>query len=286
MDLEFVVIGEGDTTLIIETGIGNSFYSWLDIAEELKSDFTIVLYHRAGYGKSKVSNEPRHVRAIAEELDLLVRQLDIQKPFVLAGHSFGGLCVQQYTRMFPEKVKGLVLIDSTSPDYYRIYDLDLPVMWSYISEEKMIQSNIQSSKKSSIELETEMEAAIHDAEKTLPKHAFNDYKTFITSPDLFHTIAREFQNWPRDSEIINASGDFPAIPLTVIARDQAVSAQPFIDHGIPQTEAHLHEKVWRELQEELAMLNKTAGLVIAEGSDHEIHKDRPDIIIEILLKYI
>jgi pimeloyl-ACP methyl ester carboxylesterase len=284
LELEYRIMGTGNTTLIFETGIGNSFYSWLDLAEKMSKDFTIVLYHRAGYGKSKLSHRPRDVRTIAEELDSLVGQLDIKESFVLVGHSFGGLCAQQYAKMFPKKLKGMVLIDSTSANFQKIYDLDLPVMWSCISLEKMIKGSIESSSKTRGELEDDNKAAIQEAEKLSQEH-FTEYKAFLTTPALYKTIAEEFQNWPNDSVMINASGEFPDIPLTVITRDQDISSLPFIGHGIPEGEAHLHERMWRVLQEELSQLNTAAEFFIADGSDHEIHKDRPDIIIECLQKF-
>ena len=49
LDLEYKIIGKGETVLVIETGIGGSFYSWYPFIEEIKEDFTVVLYHRAGY---------------------------------------------------------------------------------------------------------------------------------------------------------------------------------------------------------------------------------------------
>ncbi|MCC5803533.1 hypothetical protein [Rossellomorea vietnamensis] len=66
---------------------------------------------------------------------------------------------------------------------------------------------------------------------------------------------------------------------------------PFVDvikndFTVPEEEALLHEKVWRELQVELARLSEKGRLVIAEGSDHEVHKDQPDIVMACLQRLI
>jgi pimeloyl-ACP methyl ester carboxylesterase len=283
--LEYLVIGKGKTTLVLEVGIGGSFYNWWPFVQDLRNDFTIVMYHRAGYGKSKVSNKPRDVKSIAEELNSLVDHLAIKGKFVLVGHSFGGLCVQQYAKMFPEKLKAVVLIDSTSFNLQRLYDLDLPVMYSFIGLDKMIESNYESSVKTREELEVDFQDTIQEAQHILPAEKFNEFVDFITSPDLFKTIAEEFQNWTKDSEIIKAAGAFPEVPLIVIARDEKVSARPFIEYGIPEEEAYLHEKIWRELQIELSQMNSQSKLIIAEESDHEIHKDKPEVIVECLQRY-
>ncbi|MGD6960427.1 alpha/beta hydrolase [Rossellomorea aquimaris] len=285
IDLEYKILGEGKTTLVLELGIGGSFYNWWSFIQELKNDFSILMYHRAGYGKSKKSVKPRDVKSIAEELDALVKYLGIKDKFVLVGHSFGGLCVQQYAKTFPERLKAVVLIDSTSYNYQKLYSLNLPVMYSLISLEKMIENNLATSMKTREELAIDFQDVIQDAQKTLPLIHFKNFVDFISRPDFFQTIAEEFQNWNKDSEIIKASGVFPEVPLIVIARDQKVSAQPFIEHGIPEEEAFLYEEVWRELQIELSKLNSQGKLIIAEKSDHEIHKDRPEIIVECLKKY-
>ena len=81
---------------------------------------------------------------------------------------------------------------------------------------------------------------------------------------------------------IKSGEAFPDIPLIVIARDEELSAKPYIEHGIPEAEAVLHERVWRELQVELAGLSNIGELVIAEASDHEVHKDQPGVIVESL----
>ncbi len=74
MELEYKVVGNGESTLIIETGIGGSFYNWYPFTQEIKEDFTIVMYHRAGYGNSPVSKELRTTKNIAEELYQYVRR--------------------------------------------------------------------------------------------------------------------------------------------------------------------------------------------------------------------
>jgi pimeloyl-ACP methyl ester carboxylesterase len=285
IDLEYIVLGEGETTLVFELGIGGSFYNWWSFIQELKNEFTILLYHRAGYGNSKKSGKPRDVKYISEELDALIKYLEIKDKFVLVGHSFGGLCVQQYAKMFPEKLKAVLLIDSTSFNYQKLYNLNLPVMYSLVSLEKMIENNLAASMKTREELAMEYQNSIEEAHQTLPLEQVNKFEGFITRPDFFQTIAEEFQNWSKDSEIIKAAGEFPEVPLIVIARDQEISAQPFIKNGIPEEEAFLHEKVWRELQIELSKLNNQGKLIIADESDHEIHKDKPEIIVECLKKF-
>jgi hypothetical protein len=103
----------------------------------------------------------------------------------------------------------------------------------------------------------------------------------MMTPHFYKTVAEEFENWSNSGEEIKSGEAFPDIPLIVIARDEELSAKPYVEHGISEAEAILHERVWRELQVELAGLLSKGELVIAEGSDH---KDRPGVIVECLRK--
>ncbi|QAA33945.1 alpha/beta fold hydrolase [Clostridium manihotivorum] len=147
LNLEYKIIGKDKTLVVIETGIGSSFYDWYSIVEELKEDFTIVLYHRCGYGKSQDPKTSRTTKNIAGELNCLLDKIGIKDKFILVGHSFGGLCVQNYAKMYPHKLKGIMLIDSTSFNFKQLYMLDTPVMNFHIAIDKMVESNINCSKK-------------------------------------------------------------------------------------------------------------------------------------------
>lgn len=284
LDLEYKVYGEGDSTIVIESGIGCSFYDWYPLVQKIKKDFKVVLYHRSGYGNSPDSTNTRTTMNIARELHYLLDQIGISEKFTLLGHSFGGLCVQQYAKMYPNQLNSIVLVDSTSPNFKQLYNLDIPVMNSLISIDKMIESNRTSSSKSKEELLKTFQFVVEEQEKILPQSMVRNFKEFISNPLLFKKIAEEFANWEASSEIITEMSEFPNIPLLVMARDKELSATPFIEHGIPENEAVLYEQVWRNLQVELSKLSSKGKFIIAEKSDHEIHKDRPDIIIEELYK--
>jgi pimeloyl-ACP methyl ester carboxylesterase len=280
LDLEHKIIGKGKNVLVIETGIGGSFYDWYSIVEEIKEQFTVVMYHRAGYGKSHVPITSRTTRNIAEELNFLLERIGIKDKFILMGHSFGGLCVQHYAKMYPNKVKGIMLIDSTSYNFKQLYMLDIPIMNSLIEIDKMIESNINSSKKSKEEIREQNKNMISGYKKYMPDVDMKAVEEFFTSPILYKTMAEEFKNWDTDSKDIKGTSQFPNIPLIVIARDNKVAENYWIRYNIPKKEAVLYEAEWRKLQVELSKLSSKGKLRIAENSDHEVYLDRPDVIIE------
>lgn len=232
--------------------------------------------------KSQTPKTPRTTKNIAEELNCLLENIGIKDRFILMGHSFGGLCVQHYAKMYPYKLKGIVLLDSTSFNFKQLYMLHTPVMNSLIEIDKMVESNIDSSKKSKEELRHQNRSIISAYENRISDEDMKAVEEFFTSAMLHKTIAEEFENWHVDSNEIRNNPKFPNIPLIVIARDDRIAEKEWIKYNIPEKEAILYEDQWRKLQSELSQLSEQGRLIIAENSEHEIYLERPDIVISSL----
>jgi pimeloyl-ACP methyl ester carboxylesterase len=111
--------GTGSPTVILEAGLGDlsaMMDAW--IAPDVAKDTRVCTYDRAGRGWSESASGPQDAAAVATDLHTLLRNGDIDGPYVLAGHSAGGLYVQVFANLFPDDVAGLVLLDSMSPDQY------------------------------------------------------------------------------------------------------------------------------------------------------------------------
>jgi hypothetical protein len=171
---------------------------------------------------------------------------------------------RSFARMYPQKIKGLILVDSTSSSFNKLYELDLPVMKSLISIEKMVESNKNTSKKSKEAIKKSFVNMIKEYELILSESELQDFEEFISNLLLFKTIAEEYENWAQSSEFIKEMGEFPNIPMKVIARDKEISAKPFIEYGIPQEDAVLYEECWHQHQVELSQLSSSGELIIAD----------------------
>jgi pimeloyl-ACP methyl ester carboxylesterase len=110
--LHIDVRGSGSPVVVLEAGIAASSISWSLVQDRVAEFTTVVSYDRAGFGWSRHAAPHRPTAlAAAEELALLLERAGIAPPFILVGHSFGGLIVRIFQQTFPEKVAGLVLID-------------------------------------------------------------------------------------------------------------------------------------------------------------------------------
>ena len=110
--------------------MGCSFYEWHDITELLSKTNRVIMFHRPGLGLSLsgIGTEDRNTKAVVDELNDIMRQLELSEPVILVGHSYGGLCAQHFAKEHPEQVAGIVLVDSTSINLKELDDLDLPVL--------------------------------------------------------------------------------------------------------------------------------------------------------------
>jgi pimeloyl-ACP methyl ester carboxylesterase len=106
--------GEGARTVIFEAGLGDTLEVWQHVQPLVASGCTRTLaYNRAGYPGSDPAGGPRDAATIVAELREELQRRNVSPPYVLVGHSLGGLYMQYFARNFPSEVAGLVLIDST-----------------------------------------------------------------------------------------------------------------------------------------------------------------------------
>jgi pimeloyl-ACP methyl ester carboxylesterase len=110
------VIGRGSPVVIFESGLPGTVLSWSAVQQRLAERTATLSYDRAGLGWSDPGPEPRTAGRIVEELHRLLQALQLPPPYVLVGHSYGGLIVRLYAARYPADVAGLVLLDPTMPE--------------------------------------------------------------------------------------------------------------------------------------------------------------------------
>lgn len=114
--LHLVCVGSGFPTVVFESGSGEGWYSWALIQDEVGQHVRACSYDRSGIGYSDPDPRPRSVAVLVADLHELLRRSGEHGPFVLAGHSLGGLLVRRYAMTYRSEVAGLVLIDSAHED--------------------------------------------------------------------------------------------------------------------------------------------------------------------------
>jgi pimeloyl-ACP methyl ester carboxylesterase len=107
--------GTGSPTIVLEAGLMSTVLSWSGLQRELARRYRVVSYDRAGLGWSDLGPMPRTADRIVDELHAMLERAAIPPPYVLVGHSFGGLTMPLFAARFPEEVAGMVLVDPVAP---------------------------------------------------------------------------------------------------------------------------------------------------------------------------
>ncbi|MCG8328971.1 MAG: alpha/beta hydrolase [Chitinophagales bacterium] len=113
-----LIKGTGSPTIIFESGLGTPLNNWDQIQSRISDNYKTISYDRKGIGQSPATDDPRTIENLANDLDILISQNNIDGPIILVGHSLGGHIVRKYQQSFPSKVAGLFLIDPTNEYVY------------------------------------------------------------------------------------------------------------------------------------------------------------------------
>jgi pimeloyl-ACP methyl ester carboxylesterase len=98
-------------TVILEAGLAATSLSWASVQPLIGNFARVASYDRAGLGWSDDAVAPATARNAADDLHLLLGRAGLPAPYILVGHSLGGLIVRVFQQVYPELVAGLVLVD-------------------------------------------------------------------------------------------------------------------------------------------------------------------------------
>jgi pimeloyl-ACP methyl ester carboxylesterase len=253
--------GEGTPTVILDSGLGDSYVSWRKVQPQIAKFTRVCSYDRAGIGYSDSSSQPRTSKVIAGELHALLRAAGVPPPYVLVGHSMGGYDVRVFASMYPDEVAGMVLVDASHPDQENRLPPELRDMeGSWRREAEFMEYSMPFGFPRLFGFCNDDDAVIRAAECN------------------WHTAAEsvaELKAFPESAAQTAATGALGDMPLAVLSHDpDKPSAEFSADLDKPISDA------WEKMQEELAHLSTRGTRVIAKNSSHYIQLDRPDVVVD------
>jgi pimeloyl-ACP methyl ester carboxylesterase len=121
-----IAAGSGTPAIVFESGLGDGADTWRALADDLARDTTVFAYTRGTPADGETEAVVRTGPAVVAELRSRLRALGLKPPYLLVGHSLGGLYVQLFAKLHPDEIAGLVLIDSSHPDQRARLRAELP----------------------------------------------------------------------------------------------------------------------------------------------------------------
>jgi len=252
--------GEGSPTVILDSGLGDSYLSWRKVQPEIAKFTRVCSYDRAGLGYSEPSSQPRTSKVIAEELHALLQAASVSPPYVIVGHSMGGYNVRVYTGLYRNEIVGMVLVDASHPDQESRFPAELKNMeGSWHREAQFIASTMPFG---------------------IPRLlGLCDDDAVTRAADCNWHSAREqlaeMSAFPESAAETAQTGSLSDMPLAVLSHDPD---KPSSD--LPPDLAKPTNEAWEKMQEELAHLSTRGTQTVAKNSAHYIQIDRPEVVID------
>lgn len=115
-------------TIVLQSGLGDGKAEWGKLKHLLKTDVSVFTYDRPGYGDSPATSTLRDPCSIAHEQHHVLSDAGVKPPYLLVGHSLGGLYEYTYAKLYPNEVAGMVLLDPTHPQYFARLQTEIPAL--------------------------------------------------------------------------------------------------------------------------------------------------------------
>lgn len=122
------VRGHGSPAVVLESGFGMERGTWKAVVDDLSRDFTVFTHDRPGYGGQPDTDQPRDPCTVAAQTRQALRAAGLQPPYLLVGHSLGGLYQYAFAKLYPAEVSGLVLLDPTHPRNWAVLQARHPML--------------------------------------------------------------------------------------------------------------------------------------------------------------
>ena len=282
-ELYLKCIGEGSPTVILEAGLGSNSNSWSGIHDTLAEATQVCAYDRSGMGWSAYNTDMVSSEQIANTLHTLLNNAEILSPYVMVGHSAGGVYVRQFAALYPDDVAGIVLVDSSHEQQTSRLPTELQDIsagfetllrfcravapFGIIRVSGMVEAQFEGSPFS----DDVLQAAIAHAKQT------HTCSAMLAANNAFDT----------DTSQVAPPPDLGDIPLIVLTAGKGYADEPnWVPADFPLSVLEEADNIWMDMQSELASLSTESEQIVVGSAGHNIHLDDPDAVIDAILEMV
>lgn len=260
-------LGEGSPTIVLEAGRGEDSTSWQPVHESLSSATRTCAYDRAGLGWSDYAGSSKSYEDIADELRALLGEIEVPPPYVIAGHSFGGIVARSFYKKYPDEVAGIALIDSSHENQdARLAPLE-PA--ESISESFLETSGPALATLGILRLTGMLHPGSHPAipdELQKTRIALRDRSSWIRGVLVYRSIS--------STDISIEPPNLGQLPLLVVTAGDAKDSDDPADAE------------WLKMQKELAALSSVSRHIIPDGTTHYVQFDNAPLVVEEIFRLL
>ncbi len=261
-------------TIILEAGLGSTSQDWDKVQPEVAKFARVYAYDRAGVGWSEGGPAPRSAMQAVHELYSLLRNARVSGPYILVGHSYGGLIVRLFADRYPDEVAGLVLVDASHEN-----QLSVPAIGKS-TRQSVLALSVMSvlARFGVVRLAIQAGLLNNDLEHYTAETA-TQLKALYGRTSFVRALAQEMAAFAESCAQVRASRHiYGSLPLMVLSQTpQLVTAK-----GKRNTIQQAIAAPWQDFQRDQASLSTNSTHIVAEHSSHYIQIDQPELVIEAI----
>jgi pimeloyl-ACP methyl ester carboxylesterase len=230
-----------------------------NLQDSLATRMRVCSYDRAGIAWSEPGSSPRDATSIASELHMLLQEAGISPPFILAGHSVGGLFALRYAHDYPDEVVGLALLDSSHPDQDSLSDST-----SGIEDQLKTLSRLRWLLRLGV---SRIYNPLRAQLEPLPPAAFAEGLYFTHQPSMIDATIGETEARPASMAQAGEVKSLGSLPLLVVSRGITFEPNPENSAEANERSKRISEG-WIELHKKYLTLSTNSRYVVVPGSNH------------------
>lgn len=260
--------GRGNSTVLFAAGWGtaNPYVDFYPLYNEVSKHAKFAVYDRFGYGYSDITDKKRDIDTIVDEIHELLNTSGQKPPYILVGHSLASLETIRFAQKYKNEVKGIVLIDGGSPEYYANQK---PVTLIGVFQKQLISFGIARLLYKIDSFETSINSE-RNTLKLLPSELkeLDKMSTLIKANN--DNIIDEMRRSQSNAKKVVDGGKLGNIPVTVITAGNFGQAS----------------QSWLNSQEKLKDWSTVGKQFTVKDSKHYIHQYKPEIIVNEIMKMV